>query len=258
MKRLLLVIPDDLRRTVLAALAAAEGVDVIATSGSLQALTQLERTSPDLILCDDQPGDLSAQEFYEIVRSELGTSSTPLLLITDQPLSWLDPLCDLSASHARTSLELLQLLGASFNHDPFGLSAPLPVPNDAQMSGTLERMSLFDLFASLNQARRTGRLVLKIGSYQALLYLLHGEIRHAEYKGQFGSEALIHTLSAAELAPTSTFNLTVAPDSLFQQLPTTLPMPTSRLLLEMAVRLDHLRMESAYSGSGLLTASSGD
>jgi len=258
MKRLLLVIPDDLRRTVLAALAAAEGIDVITASGSLQALTQLERNHPDLILCDGQPGDLSAQEFYEIVRSELTTSCTPLLLITDQPLSWLDPLCDLSASHTRTSLELLQLLGASFNHDPFGLTAPTPVPDEAQMSGTLERMSLFDLLVSLNQARQTGRLVLKIGTYQALLYLLDGEIQHAEYQGQFGSEALTRTLSATEPAPTSTFSLTVVPDSLFQQLPTTLPLPTSRLLLELAVQLDHLRMESTHSGSGLLTASSGD
>jgi len=249
MKRLLLVIPDDLKRAVLAALAAAEGLEVISTSSSLQALTQLERNPPDLILCDDQPGDLSAREFYEIVRSEAVTGCTPLLLVTDQPLPWLDPLCDLSASHDRTSLELLDLLGASIHHkhDPFGLSAPGPVADEVQMSGTLELMSMFDLLSSLCQVQKTGRIVLKIGPNQALLYLLDGEVRHVEYKGLFGHEALIRILIATELAPASTFSITVTLNLLFQQLPPTVTLPTSRLLLEMAVQLDHLRTRPSRS-----------
>jgi Domain of unknown function (DUF4388) len=249
-KRLLIVVPDEVRRQTLAVLAGSEGLEVISASSSLQALTQLERNPPDVILCDDQPGDLSVAEFHEIVRSGAGSLYTPMLFLTDDPPLWLDARLDMSAPRSRTSRELIATLidtTITLVNDPFRLNPLTQAPNLARMGGTLEIVSLFDLLVSFNQIRKTGRIIVKVGSDEVLIYLLRGEVWHVEYGGNYGQEALMQAFVDTDVAPTSSFAFTITQEQLVSSLPKTVTLFTSRLLLEIAVHLDHVRSDAETS-----------
>lgn len=244
MTRLLLVLPDGVRRQSVAVLAHSEGLEVTSASSSLQALTQLERNTPDVIICDGRPGDLSAVEFHEIVRSEPGTEKTPLLLVADTPPSWLDRRLDVYVPRSSTSRELVSIMMETtlrLNQDPFRLQPLQAAPDSAQMRGTLEIMNLFDLLISFNQMRKTGRIIVNVGNTEALIYLQAGEVRHAEYGGANGEAALKQAFAETDLSPTSSFGFAGASEELVASLPLSIPSATSRLLLEIAVHLDHIR-----------------
>ena len=244
MTRLLLVLPDDILRQSVAVLARSEGLEVTTASSSLQALTQLERNTPDVIICDGRPGDLSAVEFHEIVRSETGTAQTPLLLVSDTPPSWLDRRLDVYVSRNSTSRQLVSIMMETtlrLTQDPFQLQPLQGAPDAAQMRGTLEIMNLFDLLVSFNQMRKTGRIIVNVGDTEALIYLETGEVRHVEYGGNNGIAALKQAFAETDLAPTSSFGFAMTSEELVTSLPLTIPCTTSQLLLEIAVHLDHVR-----------------
>ncbi|GAA4004332.1 DUF4388 domain-containing protein [Deinococcus rubellus] len=244
--RALLVMTDDVRREAVAVLAANEGLDITSTDSGLHALTQLERSPPDVIICDDRLGDLSGAEFHEIVRSEPGTRSTPLLLLSDTPHHWLDPHLDLSVPYTSTSRELVAALMKLIRRSTqtqgqlggFG-----DAPDPAQISGTLEIMNLFDVITTFNQMRKTGRILVNVAGAEALIYLLSGEIRHTEYGIASGHPALLQAFVDTYELPTSFFVFTVAPDPLVECLPETITLQTSRLLLETAFQLDRIHSE---------------
>lgn len=244
MTRLLLVLPDEIRRQSVAVLAHSEGLEVTTASSSLQALTQLERNTPDVIICDGHPGDLSAMEFHEIIRSETSTERTPLLLVADTPPSWLDRRLDVYVSRNSTSRELVSIMMETAlrpTHNPLQLQPLQAAPDAAQIRGTLEIMTLFDLLISFNQMRKTGRIVLKGGDTETLIYLKAGEVRHVEHGASNGKAALEQAIAETDRAPTSSFGFAMNSEALVTDLPLTIPCTTSQLLLEIAVHLDHVR-----------------
>lgn len=244
MTRVLLVMTDDVRRETLAVLSGDEDMEVLSTASGLQALTQLERNTPDIIVCDDRLTDLSASEFHEIIRSEPGTRATPLLLITDVLQPWLDPQYDACVPSTYSSRRLVMTLVDKTTRlvkDPFQLRALNPAPSRAQLRGTLEVVNLFDLIISFNQMLKTGRTTVEVVQNELMIYLYRGEIWHVEYGGVHGTSALMKAFADADRAPTSSFAFEVATEELVERLPQTVRMFTSRLLLDIAVHLDHVR-----------------
>ena len=244
MTRVLIVMTDDVRRETLAVLTGDEGMEVLSTSSGLQALTQLERNTPDIIICDDLMSDLSAMEFHEIIRSEPETRETTLLLVTDAPPLWLDPKYDVCIPSGYSSRDLVMRLVEKTTRlakDPFRLQSLDPAPTNAQMRGTLEVVNLFDLIVSFNQMLKTGRIIVNVGDTEAMIYLLRGEVWHVEYGNISGKRALLTAFADSDRAPTSSFAFDVVTEALVERLPQTVRMFTSRLLLEIAVHLDHVR-----------------
>ncbi|GGJ69796.1 response regulator [Deinococcus aquiradiocola] len=244
MTRLLIVLPDEITRRAVSVLAEYEGYEVTSADSRLHALTQLERNTPDVVLCDDRPGDLSSVEFHEIIRSEPGTQGVPLLLVTDRVPGWFDTALDVPVGRDRTSRELVEAITDATTRlarDPVKLTPLTPAPVGAQMRGTLEIVNLFDLIVSFNQMRKTGRIMVTVGNTEAVIYLMRGEVWHIEYGGHTGQQALLNAFADTEVAPTSSFAFAILPEPLVELLPRTSLTSTSRLLLDIAVHLDHVR-----------------
>jgi Domain of unknown function (DUF4388) len=243
LKQVLLVMTDALRCQTVSALATEAGLEVLSTPSGLHALTQLERNPPDVIVCDQGLSDLSAEEFHEIIRSEPGTRAAPLLLLGGPRPRWLDPQHDTHVPGSHTSREVVVLLQEATNrnhNDPFRLQALDRSPGAVQMRGTLEVVNLFDLVVSFNQMNRTGQLVVNIGDIEALIFILAGELQHVEYSSASGQMALMLAFADSSVAPASSFVFSVMADELLHRLPKTIEITTSRMLLEIAVHLDHV------------------
>lgn len=245
--RLLLVLSDPGRQAALSRAAQARGLAVTCAESGLHALTQLERASPDAVLYDLQVGDLSAQELHEILRSEASTRAVPQLLLAAAPApDWFGGPADRLISPHATPAEVLAALLAPNVPSSLDLPSPPNVPSSpAQMHGTLEIVNLFDLIVSLTQLRKTGQIVVNVGPWQAQVVLLQGEVRHATYAGLKGEAALLRAFSETDVAPTSTFTFEVVAAEVAARLPETVTTYTSRLLLDIAVHLDHVRAERA-------------
>lgn len=253
--RALLVMTDDVRREAVSVLATYEGLDVTSTDSGLHALTQLERSPPDVIICDNRLNDLSGAEFHEIIRSEPGTRGTPLLMLSDTPLSWLDPRLDVNVPYTSTSRELVAALVEFLRRSAQvgGQQGAFAEGTDlAQISGLLDVMNLFDVITTFNQMRRTGRILVTVEKTEALIYLLSGKVRHVEYGEASGQPALLDTFVDTYALPTSSFAFTVAPETLVVQLPETITLETSRLLLEIAVQLDRIHADDMSSTDELI------
>ncbi len=232
MQDVLLVLADPVRRATVSVLLQAAGLPVLAAEGGLHALTQIERVRPAAILTDDAPGDLSAEELHEIVRSEPDTASLPFLLLSERTPGWLNTPQDRALEPWRSSSELADALASALPGAP---GAPRPV----QLHGTLESVGLFELAGTISAMRKTGCLGVRHAERESLIMLRGGDITHGEYSGVHGEDALLRTFSAVHNAPQAHFHFERLPTELGERVPQTIHTPTERLLLELAVHLDH-------------------
>lgn len=224
------------------------------TSG-LYALTMLEHTPPDIVVCQKQTEDVSGKELVEIVRSDTSFDGISLLIIADvnegeitirtkKTLFLPEDSSLVTVSKAvtqllssRLSLKTLRKLPhssllhepdnaqeSSAEHVPAPTSQPLsksigqqpekqqsveqPQPtqpqrieqrpsntqrfdiSDTQIRGTLQSISLFDLFNTLLNNQKTGRLCVRRPAADALLTFNEGQLRHAVYGAYQGEVAL--------------------------------------------------------------------
>ncbi|UCH26567.1 MAG: DUF4388 domain-containing protein [Trueperaceae bacterium] len=106
------------------------------------------------------------------------------------------------------------------------------------MTGTLGLFSLVDLFQLLSSASRTGRLLIEHPKGSARVYFDKGSVRHAEFGGLKGEEA-VFALFADERG---NFEFTVG----LTPLDLTIELSTENLMLEAIRRLDEGRRGSIH------------
>lgn len=236
---LLIAIANPERARLQALLAEQAGVQAVVAGGGLYALTQLERGRPDAIICDDDLGDLRGEELFDIVRSDPATAWVPFYLLADEaPQNFIGPLNRLLSPRFTSQ----QVLEAVLRQAAPGRQ-PLDGTRDVQLRGTLEIISLFDLVVSLNQMRKGGQLLVGIGYDQAQFMLREGEVVMTEFRGVSGEQAFSDAFVATETAPTAGFSFHALSPQTLTQLPGSISKPTSRLLMEVAVHLDHMRAQ---------------
>ncbi|PYE56643.1 response regulator [Deinococcus yavapaiensis] len=174
---------NNARRARLAEHLRLVGVDVREAQSALEALTQLERTVPDAIVCDAQLQDMTGMEMLDIVRSEPQYSSLVFLLVGSEELSSFG-LRDLAVSADATPSDILRELRLILDFNPLGVQ---------EVSGSFETLGWMGVLRALNQGRRSGELRVTVESSDSRVWLQSGQIVHARY-GLLQGEAAITAL----------------------------------------------------------------
>ena len=208
------------------------------------ALTMLEHSKPDAIICASHVGDMTGLEFYDIVRSDSAYDKCLFILLDESAKEMFHSPLDLALSETSTPRVLINNLEYMHIQKQSTIAMPSRLLNaakqDAKMTGTLEIVTLFDLVMSLNQNRNSGELLVDIEGCEARLIFQKGELIHASYEGQEGKDALINVFLGAELADNPSFQF-VTLDAQHPSIKRTIETPVKELLFKVAVELDHLR-----------------
>lgn len=228
----LTVLNDPSRAAMYGHLAALAGVTVIQADGALHALTQLERTPVDAIICDAQMSDMSGAEFRNILQHDAHTGDLPVYLIGDE----VPGASGLSGPAGPQVLaEALDALGVN--------SAAYPLPMRAtaapQLSGQLDPFSLTEFLNWAAELACSGHWLVTVSAAgSGHLTMTAGRLTYAEFAGHAGRAAVLELLRRSEHSG-GQFRFYDCADLPAGRQPD-LAAPTPRLLMELAVDLDEL------------------
>lgn len=230
MTRLLTILRDPARAALYAALARQAGLDVLEADGGLPALTQLERIPVAAVVCDAELSDMSGAEFAEVLAETFPDRAPPLHLLRE-------------GGDMQTTPEMFRQILRSIDLSPHQLGAPLCEEAPSQLQGQLVDFPLGDLLAWVGEMRLHGHWTVDLGtelfSPGAYLLMDSGDVVYAEYAGLSGKAAVASLMRAVEKIEHAGFRFCAAAAPLAVPRMTDLQLSTSRLLLEVAVDLDH-------------------
>lgn len=249
MNTILTIINDQVRAKMYEHLARQAGVHVIHAEGALHALTQLERTPISVIVCEAQMGDMSGDEFRSVVMEEMKTTGVPVFILPDsEVLAGQATLSTAAPAGPEVLRQILQVAGVPPTQFPVPMNHDLP----AQLQGDLGQFGLADFLNWVAEMRFHGHWLITVSDEAqdkrtAHLYMENGNITYGEFAGLTGKGALFSLLRAINTYPQTHFAffkmeypLDIGSDDLRQS--------TQRLLMELAVDMDHL---SSHQSSGL-------
>ena len=232
--RLLTILSDPSRAALYAALARQAGMDVLEADGGLPALTQLERTPVSVVVCDAELSDMSGAEFAEVLAETFPDRTPPLHLLSP-------------GGEMETTPQMFRQVMRSLDRSPHLLGAPLCEEAPSQLQGQLVDFPLGDLLAWVGEMGLHGHWTVDLGtelfSPGAYLLMQGGDVVYAEYAGLSGKAAMTSLMRAVEQTEHAGFRFCAVAAPLPVPRMADLHLSTSRLLLEVAVDLDH-----AHSG----------
>lgn len=233
-RSVLTVLNDASRSAMYGYLAELAGVTVIQADGALHALTQLERTPVDAIICDAVMPDMSGAEFREILQDDAHTGGLPLYLIGDEGG---EAGQSINSAGPQVLAEALEALGV----DDAAYPLPLRVNARPQLSGQLEPFSLSEFLNWAAELGCSGHWLITVGAAggpprSGHLTMSAGALTYAECAGHAGREAMLELLRCSEQGGGQFrfYHCPVLPPGLQPDL----TGPTNRLLMELAVDLD--------------------
>jgi CheY-like chemotaxis protein len=180
-----------------------QGFEVLPSAQAAYALTMLEWSAPQAILCATNLREMSAFEIAPILRADPKTANIPLIAIgngEDQALleayragcdDYVDrrrPPADIAA-HVRRFLISRQ--------EGFQPTQMLST-SDTALSGSLSHLDLPGVIQMLGQAHQSGALHINAGETDGIIFFEAGEIHHAECGPLFGDEAVIQIVKACQ------------------------------------------------------------
>ncbi len=246
MKTILTIIKDPARAQMYEHLAQQAGANIIHADGALHALTQVERAQIDVVICDAQMDDMSGEEFRMVVHEEIQTSLVPVFILPDP-----------AQLHSQSSLaapapcgpeilrQVLQVIGLQPGEFPVPMNTALP----AQLQGDLEQFALAELLNWVSEMNFHGHWIVEIHDDSgrtrcAHLLMQGGKLVYADYAGLSGKAAVFATLRAIQQHARTLFRFYKIAEYLPVQ-SSDMKTSTSRLLIELAVDLDHLSAHQA-------------
>lgn len=248
MTTLLTILADPSRAAMYDALAKRTGVHMISAEGALYALTQLERTPVDAIICDARMEDMTGEEFRAVIEQEGQAGNVPVFVLPDSEA--LAGAHDLSAP-AYCGPELLSLVFGHLEIDEKRFPAPMSEHHKPQLQGDLDSFGLGEFLNWVAEMKFHGHWLIGLkdqgGAERcAHLFMQSGNIVYVEYAGLVGKGALFALLRNQERFPQATFRFYKTDETLALRA-ADLKQPTSRLLMELAVALDNY---SVHGSSG--------
>lgn len=180
-----------------------QGFEVLPSGQAAYALTMLEWSAPQAILCATNLREMNAFEIAPILRADPKTANIPLIAIGnggDQALleayragcdDYVDrrrPPADIAA-HVRRFL-----ISRTEGFQP----TQMLTSSDTALSGSLSHLDLPGVIQMLNQAHQTGALHINAGETDGIIFFEAGEIHHAECGPFFGDEATIQIVKACQ------------------------------------------------------------
>ena len=217
----------------------AEGLHVEVVGGALYALTSLERRQADLVVSSEALDDMNGRDLYDLVNDDAALRQVPFILLSDAGSDLVLPDHQLVLG-ARASVA--EVLSAAFTMLLAGGRLSVTPPflcgyarSAVKLSGTLEALTLFDLVVSLGQGKRSGRLVVLIGSAEGTLYLKGGRLNHATFFETTGEDAVQEIFARVHHEPETPFLFVGGVPA---KTPKTIRTSLDKLLLQVAVNLD--------------------
>ncbi|SEJ34490.1 protein of unknown function [Deinococcus reticulitermitis] len=251
---LLTILSDPARAAVYEALARGAGVEVLHAEGALHALTRLERTPVAAIMCDAEMEDMSGEEFREVVAAEQHSRDVPVYVVPTRHEVG-GPGEGHSGLHPLTSV----LRGLGVRDE--ALPAPLQPGASAHLQGDLSQFNLPEFLNWVAEMRFSGHWLVTVAGDPAgtpgllgHLVMRAGQLIYAECcgagsNGHTGKAALFALLRRAERRQDATFRF-YRTDLATDIRSPDLDQPTPRLLMELAVELDHYA--AAHTSAGAL------
>lgn len=246
MTTLLTILDDDVRASMYESLMREAGVDVVHADGALHALTQLERVPVDAIICDAHMEDMSGEDFKAVAAEESHTAGVPVFILPDSEA--LAGQLDLSTPAPSGPQLLMRVLG-HLQTDAARFPEPMNPAAKAQLQGDLNTFSLPELLDWVAEMRLHGHWLINVQDdsenvRSAHLYMKDGNLIYAEYAGLMGKAAMFALMRAVNQQKLASFRFLRMERPLIL-VPTDLRQSTSRLLMELAVDLDHLQVGHA-------------
>ncbi|WP_261665387.1 DUF4388 domain-containing protein [Deinococcus sp. Marseille-Q6407] len=249
MKQIFVLVPNPARAQLIRRLVEAAGAHAHLSDGALPALTELERTPADAVICAEDAGDMSGEDFRNILRFEPATRDTPVYLLTAQAgeQHTEPPNYDLPPETGTVALvrQVLSDLGV----DP---SPALPCDDSpGDLHGGVGDpgaggLGLPELLSWVAAMELDGHWLIDTGAGQeGYLLMQGGDVAYAEFGEYSGRQALLELLDLAEQDSGSHFRFCRAelPPDLAEPDARNIEERTERLLMEVAVDLDHRHAE---------------
>ena len=247
MKRILVLLSDPGRAQLVRQLLEAAGVQAAVTDSAMAALTELERTQVDAVICGEDAGDMSGEDFRDILRYEPATRRTPVYLLTRQAGQQRaeSPNHDLlpgisTASLVREVMDGLGLDAAAGTH------SFLCAETSGDLRGGLGDVTLAELLSWVAELELNGHWMIESGPQQGYLLMNRGNVTYAEFGEYAGHAALLELMDSAAQDPQAQFRFCRAEWS-GGPVPCNITERTERLLMEVTVDLDHRNAERAAS-----------
>lgn len=240
----LTVLNDPARAAMYEYLAGQAGVTVYHADGALHALTQLERTPVDAIICDSQMEDMTGAEFCSVIEGDSQSRNLPVYLI---------PQPDESANAKRYVSVAAgpEVLARAFKK--LGLDAGrYPIPMNAkvqpQLDGHLGPFNLADFLNWVAELGFSGHWLITVrpdsgGQHTGHIAMSKGKVVYGEFAGRAGKKALLSLLRSIEQHRVTEFRFYQSGDLDLGQTPE-FTQSTARLLIELAVDLDESSVKS--------------
>ncbi|GHF36831.1 CheY-like chemotaxis protein [Deinococcus metalli] len=234
---MLTVLNNPARAAMYGHLARQVGVQVVHAEGALHALTQLERTSVDAIICDAQMPDMSGAEFCSVVAGDDSTSRLPVYLIPGAPDAGDHRFMTLPAGPEVLARAFRQL-GVDMAHYP----VPMNTRRRPELDGHLGAPSLPEFLNWVADLAFSGHWLVTVrpeGGSQRTGHLAMnaGQVVYAEFAGRSGKAAILALLKFIEQHPAAEFSFYRSPEVPVHDAQD-FTQSTARLLIELAVDLD--------------------
>lgn len=180
-----------------------EGFDVVHSAQSAYALTMLEWSPPDAILCATNLKEMGAYEIPRILHGDAKTAQIPVIALGDggeQALmeayragcdDYVDRHlgADSIATHIRGFLRSQQ--------EGFQPTQMLEI-EDTALEGSLSHLDLPGVIQMLAHSRQTGALYVNAGVADGTIFFEAGEIAHAESGDLIGEDAVVYVIKNCE------------------------------------------------------------
>ena len=250
MATILVIDPDCAQASRLRPLLECSGFAVRHVASAFEALTLIERESPQVILSRWNVGEMTARELVAAVRSDDAVGPFKAVLALDsedqaEAETLANGTFDLVLAGDETTAfatKLCQLLGVD-EAAPDG-AEEVKRGDQFSITGFFGLLDLADLVQTVCSRRKTGALELECGGHSGSVVFEAGMVRHARYRGSEGKRAFSCLFAELRERGRAPFSFQPMTPAQVAATPRTIDQPAQLLLLEIAVAQD----ESARCG----------
>lgn len=189
-----------------------EGFEVVHHPVASYALTMIEWSPPDIILCATELREMGAFEIVPMLRNDPKTASTPLMALGNSvekgPLEAYRAGCDDYIDRRRNPADIAAHIRAFLRSSRHGFQPTEMLSTaDTSLSGNLAHLDLPGIIQMLDQGRQTGALHVNAGETDAVMFFESGEIHHAECGKLIGEEAVVQIIKECQQTAMGSYKL---------------------------------------------------
>ena len=189
-----------------------EGFEVLHHPVASYALTMIEWSPPDMILCATELREMGAFEIVPMLRNDPKTATIPLMALGNSvekgPLEAYRAGCDDYIDRRRNPADIAAHIRSFLRSSRHGFKPTEMLSTaDTSLSGNLAHLDLPGIIQMLDQGRQTGALHVNAGEIDAVMFFESGEIHHAECGKLAGEEAVIQIIKDCQLTGMGSYKL---------------------------------------------------